>query len=122
MRQSQTGGSSDATDFASQFEYVMVFPYKDGKESDFSRFTCQLLLKAGLELFPYLSVQKDELIVLITCKDEVLKAFADVIDVDIELNPPIARKRRRFENLCKSLVVVYGFLACSFQRRVIMIP
>eukprot|EP00595_Chromulina_sp_UTEXLB2642_P003694 CAMPEP_0196764098 /NCGR_PEP_ID=MMETSP1095-20130614/5350_1 /TAXON_ID=96789 ORGANISM="Chromulina nebulosa, Strain UTEXLB2642" /NCGR_SAMPLE_ID=MMETSP1095 /ASSEMBLY_ACC=CAM_ASM_000446 /LENGTH=707 /DNA_ID=CAMNT_0042118727 /DNA_START=171 /DNA_END=2294 /DNA_ORIENTATION=- len=49
------------------------------------------MLVRKLELFTYLSCQKDELIVLIRCKEEVLGEFADAINFEMLLNPEAAR-------------------------------
>eukprot|EP01035_Chromulina_nebulosa_P019942 gene19942-25908_t len=49
------------------------------------------MLIRKLELFTYLSCQKDELIVLIRCTEEVLGQFADAIDFEMLLNPEAAR-------------------------------
>jgi hypothetical protein len=59
-----------AVDFSSNFDYVIVFPLigKDkNQQSPAAKFIFSELINAGLELYPYLSVQADELIVLIRC-------------------------------------------------------
>lgn len=57
------------TEFSAQFDYVMVFKMvegAEGPEQSAAAKTCiNAMLTAGLEVFPYLSVQKDELYVLI---------------------------------------------------------
>jgi len=45
------------------------------------------MLEAKLELFPYLSVQGDELIVLIRCPLHVLQRFADKSDFEMRADP-----------------------------------
>lgn len=56
-------------DFLSSYEFVMVFPM----EADFTTQTKEArhciheMLQAGLEIFPYKSIQNDELMVLIRC-------------------------------------------------------
>lgn len=56
---------SAATNYSETFEYVMVFPLKDGIQSDHTKDTVHRMLEAGLEVFLYKSVQEDELIALI---------------------------------------------------------
>ena len=57
------------TEFSAQFDYVMVFKVKEGpngpEQSAAARTCMNAMLNAGLEIFPYLSVQKDEIYVLI---------------------------------------------------------
>jgi hypothetical protein len=54
--------------FAAQYDYVMVFPVipPDGQSTD-AKFIMYTMLRAGLELFPYLSKQSNTLFVLIRC-------------------------------------------------------
>lgn len=57
-------------EFSQTFEYVMVFPMEgDTKDTQSvtAKYAIHEMLGAGFELYPYLSVQKDELIVLIRC-------------------------------------------------------
>ncbi len=57
-----------STEFSSAFDYVMVFPMKGDQhqyQSNVSRHCINVMISAGLEVFPYLSVQNDELLVLI---------------------------------------------------------
>ncbi len=56
-------------DFTASFDYVMVFPLvgKDGEareQTDVAKHCMHAMLSAGLEIYPYLSVQDDELLVL----------------------------------------------------------
>lgn len=78
-------------DFASKFDYVMVFPKdKDGdnySQTAKSKAIIDLMIRRGFEIFAYDSVQGDELIVLLRCDEEVLKTFTDVIDYELELDP-----------------------------------
>jgi hypothetical protein len=55
--------------FTGQYDYVMVFPInKDtGEQSNETKFCIHEILDAGLEIFPYKSIQEDELYVLIRC-------------------------------------------------------
>ena len=59
------------TEFSAQFDYVMVFKVKEGPEGPQQTAACKTcmnaMLTAGLEIFPYLSCQKDEVYVLIRC-------------------------------------------------------
>ena len=56
---------SAATNYSETFDYVMVFPLKDGVQSDYTKDTVHRMLEAGLEVFTYKSVQEDELLVMI---------------------------------------------------------
>lgn len=60
---------SPSRDFSCQFDYVIVFPLhgEEHRQSMEARHVVHTMLRAGLELFSYLSVQKDELIVLFRC-------------------------------------------------------
>lgn len=73
--------------FASKYDYCMVFPMEDGKQTEVAKFTCKVLLSRGFEIFTYLSVQKDEFIVLIDCPINVVLEFADKVDWELELDP-----------------------------------
>ena len=89
--------SNPGGEFSAEFDYVAVFPLKAKPEdpavqSELCKHFCAQLLHAKLELFAYVSCQEDELIVLINCPDEVLRAFADKVDYEMELDPAIARK------------------------------
>lgn len=57
------------TEFTAQFDYVMVFKLQEAdgppEQPPAAKHCMNAMLNAGLELFPYLSVQKDELYVLI---------------------------------------------------------
>lgn len=62
--------SQDSTDFSATYDYVMVFPMKGDNhdyQSKYAKHCIHELLAAGLEVFPYLSVQFDELLVMIRC-------------------------------------------------------
>ena len=101
-RSSFLGDEKAMHDFASKFEYVMVFkmvgppnleepgtyhPFseaaidKEGLEGnqmpDQARKAIKSMLEAKMEILTYLSKQKDELYVLITTTDDVLEEFAD---------------------------------------------
>ena len=55
-------------DFSQQFQYCMVFPLEGDQKSEQSgdtKATIHTLIASGVEIFPYLSFQRDELIVLI---------------------------------------------------------
>lgn len=53
-------------DFAETFDYVMVFPLKDlTTQTKECKHCLNAMLEAGLEIYPYKSVQDDELIVLV---------------------------------------------------------
>jgi hypothetical protein len=58
----------DKEEFTDQFDYVMVFPLKNfTDESKETKHCLHEILAAGMEIYPYKSVQDDELIVLIRC-------------------------------------------------------
>ena len=86
-----------AQDFHKMFDYVFVFPlilkigfgYELTKES--VEVTMQLK-KYGAEVFPYLSVQKDELIVLIKFPTDVLRKYAHNSEYVLPLDPVIAEE------------------------------
>jgi len=66
-------------EFSQTFEYVMVFPMEgETKETQSvtAKYVIHEMLGAGFELYPYLSVQKDELIVLIRCP---VNSLVDII-------------------------------------------
>ncbi|RYH21302.1 hypothetical protein EON65_20995 [archaeon] len=53
-------------DFAETFDYVMVFPLKDlTTQTKECKHVLHAMLEVGLEIYPYKSVQDDELMVLI---------------------------------------------------------
>ena len=45
------------------------------------------MLRSGLELYPYTSVQDDEVLVLIRCPLDILKAFTDKVDFKLLADP-----------------------------------
>lgn len=92
--------------FMSQFDYVLIFsaidkanvslqpPEKGDKldkpplyQSRIFRACIFDMIKAGLQVYPYLSVQEDEYIVLVRAPDDVLARFADKINFKIQLEP-----------------------------------
>lgn len=54
-------------EFLASYEYVIVFPMQDDRitETLEARYCMQEMLRAGLEIFPYKSIQDDELLVLV---------------------------------------------------------
>eukprot|EP01035_Chromulina_nebulosa_P022758 gene22758-29465_t len=84
--------------FSTVFDYVMVFPLtlidaaaKTYAQSKEAKYYIQVMLAEGLELFTYLSVQGDELIVLIHCPEKKLKKFADEIDFKLLLDVDVSK-------------------------------
>lgn len=76
--------------FADQYDFVMVFPMVgDNKENQSAAATASIfaMIEAGLDVFPYLSIQKDELLVLIRADESKLRSFADKIDFKMQLDP-----------------------------------
>eukprot|EP01034_Spumella_vulgaris_P025764 gene25764-32253_t len=78
-----------AKTFTDKFDYVIVFPYEDGQQSADCRMVIHTMLGAGLELFPYLSIQEDELIVMFRAPIAVLKEIADKSDFKMLLDPAV---------------------------------
>jgi hypothetical protein len=81
-------------EFTETFDYVIVFKMvenKDGskEQSPVARFVMHGMLSAGLEIYPYLSVQDDELLVLFRAPLIVLQKFADQIDYKMHLDPAV---------------------------------
>jgi hypothetical protein len=74
-RNSLTGRSSikkvENQDLSSKYDYVLVFKMvgeqKPYKQPDVAKYCVDEMQKAGLETFSYLSVQGDELLVLVRC-------------------------------------------------------
>ncbi len=62
-----------STDLSEQYDYCMVFKLDNDSNGqptiypDHAKFIINVMKDAGLETFSYLSVQKDELLVLIRC-------------------------------------------------------
>jgi hypothetical protein len=98
-------------EFSATFDYVIVFPlllvHGKREQNDITKHVMHTMLDRGFELYPYLSVQDDELICLIRCpvrctqlnnlvifliffvifgQLEVLKKFADQIDYKLLLD------------------------------------
>lgn len=80
-------------EFSGTFDYVFVFPMEnagvDGattQQSPVTRHCLNQLITTGLEVYPYLSVQKDELIVLVRCPDDLLREFADSVDFNMKID------------------------------------
>jgi hypothetical protein len=63
--------SSSTPELANAYDYCMVFKLEGEpgslKQSDVAKYVVKKMLDAKFELFSYLSVQRDELIVLIRC-------------------------------------------------------
>ena len=113
------------TDFLAKFSYCMIFPlqernqsnadmtsdpqyivHKDFKQTDACKDICHSMVNVGLEIFPYLSIQQDELVVLITAKDEVLAKFADKINYSLPLQPEKIEEALRAGHCDESGVVI----------------
>jgi anoctamin-10/anoctamin-7 len=82
-------------EFSQTYDYCMVFPMKKVKDdngkryeqTDASKYCVNELLAAGFEIYPYPSVQGDELLVLIRCPLEKLQLFADKINHKMRIDP-----------------------------------
>lgn len=103
---SQFGNKNfDKEQWHQKYEYVMVFPMmgpgqtafkfnsNDSEPSDRARDLVHRMISVGLEVYPYLSLQGDELIVLITCSEAVLTLFTDSIDFLLELDPAYCKDK-----------------------------
>lgn len=58
----------DSNDFSSTYDYVLVFPMggeNHDEQTKYAKYCIHNMMAAGLEVFTYLSVQYDELLVLI---------------------------------------------------------
>ncbi len=80
-------------DFSGQFEYVIVFKLVKNESTGKYEQTKEMknlihtMIGAGLTVFPYLSFQKDELIVLLNAEMALLRPFADKLDFRMKLKP-----------------------------------
>lgn len=58
-------------EFSQTYDYCMVFPMKkvgnEYQQTGAAQYVVEELLSAGFEIYPFLSVQGDELLVLIRC-------------------------------------------------------
>ena len=77
---------TEQTDFAGQYDYVFVFKMvkNDNNSGVFEQSDCAKkcifsMLEAGLEVFPYLSIQQDELLVLVKCSVRIYKFNSKII-------------------------------------------
>jgi len=98
-------GTFDKDHWHQRFEYVMVFPmmghgqtpwkeHMEGNEpSNRARDLINRMVSIGIEVYPYLSLQGDELIVLITSSYDVIRLFTDRIDFLLELDPAYCRDK-----------------------------
>lgn len=73
-------------DFVSNFDFVMVFKTDGVTQSGICKHCFYSMLGADLDLYPYLSIQNDELIILIGAKESKLREFADTINYKLELD------------------------------------
>lgn len=86
-----------AEEFHLNFDYCIVFPIiqKIGSGYDLTDSTKDILKRlrhAGIIFFPYLSVDKDELIVLLRASLSTLKEYATTCKFQMILDPDIASK------------------------------
>eukprot|EP01032_Pedospumella_encystans_P010538 gene10538-12308_t len=87
-------------ELSSAYDYVMVFPMEKSAAGGFqqtptAKYAVSEMNKAGLETFSYLSIQDDELIVLVRCPAAKLREFADEIDFKLELDPEVVKESLR---------------------------
>lgn len=77
----RTKVAENEQNFANKFDYVMVFAMENVpgtetfKQSPEAKHYIRVMLEENLVLFPYLSVQGDELIVLIQCPVRVVLKY-----------------------------------------------
>jgi hypothetical protein len=57
--------SSVSSELANAYDYCMVFRLVEGKQTDYAKYIVNKMKEAKLEVFSFLSVQRDELLVLI---------------------------------------------------------
>lgn len=57
------------------------------------RFIVDKIREAGLDVYLYLSLQRDEIICIISASESKLKRFADDYDIKVQLDPTEAKKR-----------------------------
>jgi hypothetical protein len=87
-------------DFYSRFDYVMVFPMMGPEQTHFdkkqidkseqslvARNVINTMLEQGIEIHTFLSMQKDELFVLLRASEERLLKFAHETNFHVRLNP-----------------------------------
>lgn len=78
-------------DFSDTYDFVMVFsldvPGNLEMQSNHMKHCIAQMLKAGLEIYPYPSVQEDEAIILIRVPEDILASFTDKIDYKILADP-----------------------------------
>lgn len=82
-------------DFSDKYDLVLVFPWSEddsNKKKPHVIEAVRRISEAKFETFTYLSVQKDELIILMRAPLKVLQAYADEIDFKVRLDP-VAIKR-----------------------------
>lgn len=71
--------SHDLSEFSSTYDYCVVFKMRGSnfeKQSKYAKYAIHAMLEAGLEVFPYLSVQDDELLVLIRAPVSLMLYFS----------------------------------------------
>lgn len=68
------------------FDYCMVFRAENERLSAVGEGIVKSMLKSGFILKNYLSYQRDEILVLITCPSDKLAAFADLVDYKMYLD------------------------------------
>lgn len=123
-------------DFASNFDYVMVFPMDKGSDGKYtqtakSKAVVHAIIAKNIQTFSYLSVQGDELIVLLRCDADKLQRFTDKIDYELELDPAKAQELLEAGNPAKQIspvtingdkkfspVPVYSYLYGKYDNNV----
>jgi len=79
-------------EFSSLFDFVAVFPVaEDGTQTPVCKHCIAAFLRAKFDVFVYLSVQEDEIYVLLKCPKEIVRSFADKVDYQMELDPKVIK-------------------------------
>mmetsp|Transcript_8718 Transcript_8718/g.13019 ORF Transcript_8718/g.13019 Transcript_8718/m.13019 type:complete len:739 (+) Transcript_8718:66-2282(+) len=86
-------GDDTEKEFSTEYDYVAVFPVKEnGRMTNTADFFMKRVKQRGFETFSYLSVQKNELFVLLRCPMKKLEVYADAINFRLQLDPTVSRE------------------------------
>jgi hypothetical protein len=75
--------SSVSSELANAYDYCMVFKLVEGKQTDYAKYIVNKMKEAKLEVFSFLSVQRDELLVLIRAPVNLFLLLIFIIHVTI---------------------------------------
>lgn len=111
-------------EFSDKFDYVIIFPWhpEDQKWKSKEEFhilrMVRWITESGLETFPYLSVQNDELILLVRAPQALLEKFADDLDFKLPMDPDEIKKACEagdLKNKIASFSINEGDEYCMFK-------